>query len=159
MSIPAWTLAAGAATSVMVSSRRLMPVAFALVAVPLVSELMTVGRVYRDGFEDWRTPAMLVAAETRTGDAILYDSSWSAFAFEYYLERSGAPRPARLQHEELLFSNKFDNAEASAAERVWLVLSREDIVRSIRIEALLEGSHSKASSKYAGDLRVMLYER
>src|SRR5205085_10131162 len=107
----------------------------------------------------WKTPAMLVAREAQPGDAILYDSSWSSFAFDYYLERSGAPRPAHLQHGELLFSNEYDKAEVSAAGRVWLVLSREGPTSAIRTQGLLESTHSRVSSKSAGDPRVFLYER
>ena len=158
MSIPAWTLAAGAAAGAMLRSKRLMPLACALVGVLLASELGAVGSVYRSTFEDWKTPATLIAAETRPGDTILYETSWSGLALGYYLDRSSA-RPERLQKGELLFSNDFDKAEASSAERVWLVLSREDAVRSIRLQALLEKEHPNISSKYAGDLRVMLYER
>ncbi|HXC49555.1 MAG TPA: glycosyltransferase family 39 protein [Candidatus Limnocylindrales bacterium] len=160
MSIPAWTLAAGAAVASVRQNRTLAPVAWVLVGVILTSQLK-VASGFAEGphEEDWTTPANLVAQDARPGDAILYDSSWSAFALEYYLKRSGAPQPARLQHGELLFSNEFDKAEASAADRVWLVLSREDIVRAIRIQALLEATHSKVSSKYADEVRIMLYER
>ena len=159
MSVPAWTLAAAAAASTLAARRLLLPGAIALVALPLTFEMQSIGYVYRDAFEDWKTPALVAAREMRPGDSILYESSWSAFAFEYYLERSEAPLPARIQHGELLFSNAFDEAEASAADRVWLILSRENITRGIRLEGLLERSHPKRSSKWAGDLRVMLYER
>ncbi len=160
MSIPAWTLAAGAAVASIRRSTKLAPLAWVLAGLILASQLKVVSEIAEEPHEeDWKTPAKIVAQEARPGDAILYDSSWSAFALEYYLKRSGAPQPARLQHGELLFSNEFDKAEASAADRVWLVLSREDIVRAIRIQALLEGTHSKVSSKHAGEVRVMLYER
>src|SRR5207253_6170298 len=113
MSVPAWTLGAGAACGMLLENRRLVPIALVLPALVFASELRAVGSVFTDAFEDWKTPAMLVAREAQPGDAILYDSSWSSFAFDYYLERSGAPQPVHLQHGELLFSNEYDKAEVS----------------------------------------------
>jgi hypothetical protein len=64
-----------------------------------------------------------------------------------------------VQKNELLFSNEFDPAEATSRSRIWLVLSRENRVRGIRMEGLLEKAYPTVSSKYAGDVRVILYER
>jgi mannosyltransferase len=158
MSIPAWTLAAGAAAATIAQRRALVPVAFVLAAIPLAFELRSLPYVYRDPYEDWREPAKAIASDRKPGDAILYESSWSAFALEYYLDRLGG-RPERVQKNELLFSNEFDPAEATSKSRIWLVLSRENRVRGIRMEGLLEEAYPTVSSKYAGDVRVILYER
>jgi hypothetical protein len=128
-----------------------------LVAYFLLSEAHKLSDLDTDPFEDWRTPARAVAASTRLGDAIIYNSAWGGLTLGYYLDQSPR-RPENLQRGPLLFSGTFDPADALARERVWVVLSRADVDFEARVDRLLSQSHPVISRGRFGFLDILLFD-
>jgi len=157
MSIPAWAIVVGMVVGPLIARRPSRVLGLGVLVFFVVSELGMLNRLYSEPFEDWRTPARSVAASTRPGDAIVYNSPWGGLAFGYYLDQSSR-RPENIQPGSLLFQGAFDPAVAVGRERVWVVLSRYDPNFHKWVRRLLKGSHPVISRRNFGAIRVILYD-
>ena len=153
--VPAWALSAGAVIGNLMERGRI-----SMIGACMMLGLMVTAEAYEinyHDFEDWRTPAAHVAAATLPGDVIIYNSSWAGLPFEYYLDR--APRkPSALQGSHLILGGTNYIQNLHLYERVWLVMSRQNIAQCKTIFTVLMRNHSFVSRRDYGVITVVLFD-
>jgi mannosyltransferase len=157
--------------------RRTRAVRAVLVLVPVTLALIS-GQLalHRANGDDWRSPARMVAADARPGDAVAFPYGAVRAAFDVaWLEQGGAATPeaispsGRLGEVRRFYDDEVD-ADALGSvladgphDRIWLVHQANDA--SDALDAFLEAPEVAEAFRvtrreaFAGDITVVLLER